>query len=207
MQLFSARHDSISPIVHVLNEFLTSFVRDWGWGTIDPRPGRCFWNLTKTVVTLGDSLRRPCVTIVLQHGNTRHENLYPLFSAHWCLVTQCNRPFFHLQKVFNVNSHHKKHITGILIAVYEKGTVSAKRWWDDRRLRDTTQRLAFIGVNTETGSTGRSAVTYEGHAIAGALSLCLLFLNQLLTCVSVSPVFLARLRFSSGVGYLHFNNE
>lgn len=44
--------------------------------------------------------------------------------------------------------------------------------------------------------------TYAG-GMGGALSLCLLFLNQLLTCVNVSPVFLASPLFSSGVGYLY----
>lgn len=39
-------------------------------------------------------------------------------------------------------------------------------------------------------------------ASEGFLSLCRLFLNQLLTWVKESPVILARFRFSAGDGYL-----
>lgn len=41
--------------------------------------------------------------------------------------------------------------------------------------------------------------------LCGLRSLCRRFLNQLETCVSVSPVFLANIFFSSGVGYLLAN--
>lgn len=50
------------------------------------------------------------------------------------------------------------------------------------------------------------ASTFCSHlldcASDGFLSLCLLFLNQLLTWVKESPVILARFLFSAGEGYL-----
>lgn len=64
----------------------------------------------------------------------------------------------------------------------------------------------FDGIKTSVIEMIWGSLLLSPHlfdcASDGFLSLCLLFLNQLLTCVKESPVILARFLFSAGDGYL-----
>lgn len=90
---------------------------------------------------------------------------------------------------------HDNKCTAIVIFI-----VSDKQ---QQKASDQLDQQTHAYVNLHTASFLMIYLNIYTHTRpCGVRSLCLRFLNQFETCVNVSPVFLASVFFSSGVGYL-----